>query len=89
MGLPTQILAEPIDGSRAWRAGTSSTSAASEGVQRSARTRRVGLFVDVLNLLNDDAYDDVGSRLGTSEPSVSRRYYVLPRRVMLGARFHF
>jgi twitching motility protein PilT len=42
-----------------------------------------------LNLLNDDAHDDVGSRLGTSEAFGEPAFYVLPRRAMLGVRVHF
>ncbi len=86
--LPTQILAEPIDGSR--RVAT--WNILDMRVQKEFKLGKdaaIGLFVDALNLLNDDAYDDVGSRLGTSDAFGQPSFFVLPRRLMLGARVHF
>jgi hypothetical protein len=52
-------------------------------------TARFSLFGDVLNAFNNDANDNVGSRLGTSDSFGLRTDFVLPRRLMLGAKLTF
>jgi hypothetical protein len=47
------------------------------------------LFADALNLLNDDANESVLSRLGTSAIFGVPSRFVLPRRLMVGAKFRF
>ena len=50
---------------------------------------RLGVFADVLNLLNDDAYQGTVSDVGTS-PQYHQAYdFILPRRLMLGAKLRF
>jgi hypothetical protein len=49
----------------------------------------LAVFFDVLNLLNDDANESVASRLGTSSSFADPTRYLLPRRMMLGAKFRF
>jgi len=52
-------------------------------------TANLALFADTLNLLNDDANEGIGSRLGTSSSFGLPTRFVLPRRLMLGAKFRF
>ncbi len=88
VGLPTTILAERIDGSR--RAGT--WNVLDLRLQKEfvlGQPFRLALFADVLNATNDDANDGVGSRLGTSESFGVPTDFILPRRVMLGAKLSF
>ena len=42
-----------------------------------------------LNLFNNAAYDGVGSRLGTSDGFGQPTDYMLPRRLMVGAKLTF
>jgi outer membrane receptor protein involved in Fe transport len=46
-------------------------------------------FADVFNLLNEDAHETVVSSLGTSSSYNLPTSFVLPRRVMLGAKIRF
>jgi hypothetical protein len=50
---------------------------------------RIALFGDALNLFNDDANESVGSRLGTSSSFGLPTRFILPRRLMIGAKFLF
>jgi outer membrane receptor protein involved in Fe transport len=50
---------------------------------------RLGLFVDGLNLLNDDSYETVVSSLVTSDSFNEPSTPIFPRRFMLGAKFRF
>jgi hypothetical protein len=54
-----------------------------------SQTARFSLFGDVLNALNNDANDGIGSQLGTSENFGLRTDFVLPRRLMVGAKLTF
>lgn len=49
----------------------------------------VEFLMDVFNLLNADAFYDVGSTLATSSSFNIGSVYVPPRRVMFGVNFHF
>jgi outer membrane receptor protein involved in Fe transport len=53
------------------------------------RGTRIGLFLDALNLLNDDAYEAVRSSLGTSSSYKIPNTFIFPRRFMVGAKFIF
>jgi outer membrane receptor protein involved in Fe transport len=53
------------------------------------RGTRIGLFMDALNLFNDDSYEGQLSSLATSSSYQVPTTFVLPRRVMLGAKLTF
>ncbi len=53
------------------------------------KTARFSVFGDVLNTFNNDANDNIGSRLSTSESFGVAQDFVLPRRLMLGAKLTF
>ncbi len=87
-GLSTTILAETIDGSR--RVG--SWNLLDIRLQKDFKlgeTVRFALLADGLNVLNDDGYDGVGSRIGTNDSFGVATDFVLPRRLMLGAKLTF
>jgi hypothetical protein len=88
LGIPTTILAEPIDGSRRlpdWN--MLDVNLMKEfGLGGQAH---LGLFAYALNLTNADFNEDVQSRLGTSSSFGLASGFVFPRRVMLGARLRF
>ena len=50
---------------------------------------RLSLFADVLNLFNDDAYENIGSRIATSTAFGEPTRFILPRRALIGMRFEF
>jgi TonB dependent receptor/Carboxypeptidase regulatory-like domain len=86
--LSSTILAEQIDGSR--RVG--SWNLLDLRVQKDFKlggNAHFALFADGLNVLNNDAHDGIGSRLGTSENFGIPTDFVLPRRLMLGAKLTF
>jgi hypothetical protein len=88
VGIPTTIYAEPIDGSRT----VSDQYILDLRLQKEFKlggTANIAFFVDVLNTLNDDAYEDVQDRLGTSENFGLGTEYVPPRRAMIGAKLRF
>ncbi len=88
MGLPTQILAERISGDR--RVATQNV--LDVRLQKEfafGKDAGFAVFADLLNLTNDDAYESVGSRIGTSESFGLPTQFILPRRVMLGAKLRF
>ncbi len=87
-GLPTNILAEKLTGDRR----VSSQNVLDVRVQKEfSITKTVGLavFTDMLNLLNNDAYENIGSRLGTSASYGLPTQFILPRRFLLGAKLKF
>jgi hypothetical protein len=49
----------------------------------------VAVFLDALNLTNNDVYEGVGSVLGTSSAFGVGTRYVPPRRLQLGAKFRW
>ena len=88
VGVPTIINAERLDGSRK----VSNQFSLDLRLQKEFKlggTANVAFFADVLNALNDDAYEDVQDRLGTSENFGLGTEYVSPRRVMVGAKLRF
>jgi Carboxypeptidase regulatory-like domain/TonB dependent receptor-like, beta-barrel len=86
--LPTQILGEPIDGSR--RVGTWNTfDVRAQKEFHFSERAGVAVFVDALNLTNNAAYDGVASRLGTSDTFGQPTDFILPRRFMVGAKLTF
>ncbi len=50
---------------------------------------KIGGFMDVLNLTNSDASESVGSRLVDNESFGLPVSYIIPRRIMLGAKIKF
>ena len=88
VGIPTTIYAERIDGSRT----VSNQKILDLRLQKEFKlggTANIAFFADILNTLNDDAYEDVQDRLGTSDSFGLGTEYVPPRRVMLGAKLRF
>jgi hypothetical protein len=86
--LSSTILAESIDGSR--RVG--SWNLLDIRLQKDFKLggeARFALFADGLNVFNNDANDGIGSRLGTSDNFGIPTDFVLPRRLMLGAKLTF
>jgi hypothetical protein len=88
LGVPTVILAEKLDGSRT----------VSDQYLLDVRLQKdfglgggahLAFFADVLNALNNDAYEDLQGRLGTSSSFTLGTEYIYPRRVMIGAKFRF
>jgi hypothetical protein len=88
LGISTTINAERIDGSRK----VVNQNVLDLRIQKEfglGGQANFGLFVDVLNALNDDAFEDLLDRLGTSENFAQPTEFVYPRRVMLGAKLRF
>jgi hypothetical protein len=88
VGIPTTIYADRIDGSRT----VSNQKILDLRLQKEFKlggTANIAFFADILNTLNDDAYEDVQDRLGTSDSFGLGTEYVPPRRVMLGAKLRF
>jgi hypothetical protein len=54
-----------------------------------SETVRFSVFTDILNTFNDDANDSIGSRLSTADAFGVPTDFVLPRRMMLGAKLTF
>ncbi len=87
LGVPTTIRAEEVDGSRR----VTDWNFLDIRLQKDfkAGAARLALFADVLNATNSDAYQSVGSDLGTSEAFGQPVFFVNPRIVMLGAKLRF
>jgi hypothetical protein len=87
-GFTTTIRAEPLDGSR--RVGD--WKLLDLRVQKEfglGRGAHLAVFGDLLNTLNDDAFENVESTLGTADNFGRPSRFVFPRRLMLGAKFRF
>jgi hypothetical protein len=84
----SQVLATPIDGSSRVGSWNLLDMRLQKDIGLSEKAK-VSLFMDALNLFNDDAYDGVGSRLGTSDSYGLHTDFVLPRRLMVGAKLTF
>jgi hypothetical protein len=52
-------------------------------------SRRAGVFVDLLSLTNTDANQGIGSRLGSNSSFGLPTSYLMPRRMMVGAKVKF
>ena len=88
LGQPTTILAEPIDGSRR----VASWILLDLKLQKSFKLgggSDIALFADILNTFNDDANENVLDRRGDSDNFGIPSRILLPRRVMVGAKFRF
>jgi hypothetical protein len=88
LGLPTTILAEPIDGSRR----VQSWNLLDLRLQKSFKLgggSDIALFADVLNTFNDNANENVLDRRGASDNFAIPSRILLPRRMMVGAKFRF
>jgi outer membrane receptor protein involved in Fe transport len=87
-GINTEINAEPIDGSRRVASWNSLDLRVQKDVQLTSEIR-FSLFGDFLNVLNEDTNQGVLSRLGTSSSFGLPSDFIEPRRLMVGAKFHF
>ncbi len=88
LGLSTTILAEPITGDRS----VGSWNLLDLRLQKSFKlggNAEFALFGDLLNSFNDDAYESVLDRRGTSDNFAVPSRFLLPRRLMVGAKFRF
>lgn len=88
VNIPAQVLAERINGSR--RVGT--WNLLDLRLQKEfalGKSAGFAVLLDGLNVMNDDGYDGVGSRLGTSDSFGLPTDFVLPRRLMVGAKLRF
>jgi carboxypeptidase family protein/TonB-dependent receptor-like protein len=87
LGVPVTIRVEAIDGSRR----VSDWDFLDVRLQKdfTIGKTRVGGFLDILNATNSDAYQGVGSDLGSSEAFGTPTFFVNPRTVMLGAKVRF
>ena len=88
-GIPTQILTSP----RAEEGRFPSQNLVDLRVQKdfvlSERGTKIGLFMDALNLLNEDSYEQVRSSPATSSVWKLPTNFIFPRRFIVGAKFTF
>jgi hypothetical protein len=88
LGLPTTIRAEPLDGGRRLEA----LNLLDLRVEKSfslARSFRISILGDILNLLNAGAAESVVSTLGTSNAFGTPASFQYPLRLMVGTRLRF
>ena len=88
LGISTTILAEPITGDRS----VGSWNLLDLRLQKSFKlggTSDIALFADALNTFNNDAYESVLDRRGTSSNFGVSSRFLAPRRLMVGAKFRF
>jgi hypothetical protein len=88
LGLSTTIRAEELDGDRR----VASWKLVDLRVQKEFKLggrANVAVFGDLLNSLNDDANENVESTLGTASNFGVPSRIILPRRLMVGAKFRF
>jgi hypothetical protein len=88
LGLATTIRAEELDGDRR----VDSWKLVDLRVQKEFKLggrANVAFFGDLLNSLNDDANENVESTLGTASSFGVPSRIILPRRLMVGAKFRF
>jgi hypothetical protein len=89
VGLTTTIAAEKIEGDRR----VANWNVLDLRIQKDFRLggqATLSAFADVLNAFNDDAYESVLSRRADQPDSFGKpTRYLLPRRVMVGAKFRF
>ena len=90
LGFPARptVYMERIDGSRRVPAWDIIDMRIEKDVALGGSTR-VGAFLDVLNLINSDATEGIGSRLGSSSSFGLPTRYLPPRRMMIGAKLKF
>ncbi len=87
-GISTTILAEKLDGSRR----VDSQSIFDLRFQKDFKLHgeaSLAIFADALNLLNDGANEGVASRRADQSSFGVPTVFIAPRRIMLGAKFHF
>lgn len=88
LGLTSEINAEKNDGSRR----VSSWNVLDLRLEKSFKlggSAQVAVFGDLLNTFNDNANENVESRLGTADNFGRPSRFLLPRRLMLGAKLRF
>jgi Carboxypeptidase regulatory-like domain len=84
----TRVLFEPFNGDR--RVGAlNGLDLRLEKALRFRGTAEGAVFGDFLNILNNDGYENVIARLSTTATFGVPTRFVLPRRLMLGAKFRF
>ncbi len=88
LGITSEINAEVLDGSRRVKSWNLLDVRAQKSFKLGVKPD-LALFADLLNALNDDAYEDVQSRLGTAGNFGAPSRFILPRRLMVGAKLRF
>ncbi|MET0556043.1 MAG: TonB-dependent receptor [Vicinamibacteria bacterium] len=88
LGVPTTILAEPIDGSRRLPDWNLLDVNVNKDFTLSG-SKKLAVFAYVLNATNSDIYENVLDRFGTSENFGVPSAFIYPRRAVLGARVSF
>ncbi len=88
LGISTTIRAEELDGSRRVADWNVLDLRAQKDFRLGDRVN-FSVFTDVLNAFNDDANEGVESQLGTADNFGRPSRFLLPRRVMLGAKLQF
>jgi hypothetical protein len=89
LGIPSTVtLLEPIDGSLRVANSNVLDIRAQKDITLSGDIK-LGLFLDVLNLFNNAANENVGSRLVSSDAFGRATDIIYPRRAILGAKIHF
>ena len=90
LGFPSRptLLMEPLTGDRHTPAWKQIDVRIQKDVTLGGSTR-VGVFGDILNLANSPAPQGIGSRIGTSASFGLPTTYIIPRRLMLGAKIRF
>jgi hypothetical protein len=88
-GLTTEINAEVRDGERRVQDWNILDLRLSKRINLGASGAQFVLFGDILNVFNDDASEDLISRLGTSSGYAEPAQFLLPRRVMVGGKLTF
>jgi hypothetical protein len=89
LGFPSapQINMEPIDGDR--RVADTNLIDLRAQKEFAFSPMRVAVFLDAINLTNDDSYEGVGSVLGNSTAFGIGTKYIPPRRLQLGAKLRW
>ncbi len=89
LNIPSTVtLLEPIDGSLRVANSNVFDIRAQKDITLSGDVK-LGLFLDVLNLFNNAANENVGSRLVSSDAFGRATDIIYPRRAILGAKIHF
>ncbi len=88
LGLTSEINADQLDGSRRVAKWNILDLRAQKQFGLGGKAN-LALFADLLNTFNDDANEDVQSRLGSASNFGEPSRIILPRRLMVGAKLRF
>jgi len=88
-GIPTRILTSPRAESGRFPRQSLLDLRIQKDFVLDQRGTRIGLFVDALNLLNDDANEGLRSNIATSSVYKRPTTFIFPRRFLVGAKFTF